>query len=272
MFFFTKMQATGNDFIIINEIENEINYSYKLFAKFLCDRHFSIGGDGVILLEKSDVADFKMRILNQDGTEAEMCGNGIRCLGKYIYEKGLIDSDNISIETKSGIKNLLLKIEGNTVVEVKVNMGNYELNYEKIPVYFNGIENGRIMIEGIEVFPISIGNPHAVCFVNDLDSIDIEKVGKLIENFKYFPNRTNVEFVKLLNEDRIKIRVWERGVGETNSCGTGACAAAAISHLKKSTKDELIVELKGGNLKVNIKDDVELIGGAECVFEGKIKL
>jgi diaminopimelate epimerase len=266
------MQATGNDFIIINVIENDINYSYKLFSKFLCNRHYSIGGDGLILLERSECADYKMRIINQDGSEAEMCGNGIRCLGKYIYEKGLIDSDEISIETKVGIKNLKLKIEGNKVSEITVDMGEYEVEFEKIPVFYQGIDYGKVVIEGLDIYPISMGNPHAVCFVNELEKIEIEKYGKLIENYKYFPNKTNVEFVKVINDERIKIRVWERGVGETNSCGTGACAAAVISNLKKSTNNGLIVEIKGGELKVNINKNVELIGGAEIVFEGKIEL
>ena len=271
MFFFTKMQATGNDFIIINTIENEINYSYKLLAKFLCDRHYSIGGDGLILLEKSDCANYKTRIFNQDGTEAEMCGNGIRCLGKYIYEKGLIDSDDLKIETKSGIKDLKLHIEGNTVIEIAVNIGNYELDFDKIPVFYQGYKQGKILVEGKEIYPVSVGNPHAVCFVNDLESIDIGKYGKLVENYKYFPNRTNVEFVKVINDEMIKVRVWERGVGETNSCGTGACAAAVISNLYKSTKSDLIVDLKGGKLKVKIDENVKLIGNSEIVFEGKFK-
>lgn len=271
MFFFSKMQATGNDFIVVNLLENNFNYSLKVLSKFLCDRHFGVGADGVIFMDRSIKADFKMRIFNNDGSEAEMCGNGIRCLGKYIYEKGLIEKEVIKIETLAGIKKLDLQVEGNTVVNVKVNMEKPVFDFDKIPV-FNKNRNKSILIDKIEVYPVSFGNPHAICFVNDLNLLEIEKYGKLIENSKYFPYKTNVEFVKIENSSKIKVRVWERGVGETLSCGTGACAAAVISKMYKYTNDELIVDLKGGFLKVNIKNEIELSGKSEFVFDGKIKL
>ncbi len=270
MFFFTKMQATGNDFIILNYLNEKLEYSYKLLAEFMCNRHFGVGADGILILEKSDKADFKMRIFNQDGSEAEMCGNGIRCFSKYVYEKKLINKKEFEIETLAGIKKVELAVEGNTVIQVAVNMGTPELSLEKIPVIS---KNEKINIDEYEIYPISIGNPHAVCFSYDLDKIDIKKVGEKIENYKYFPNKTNVEFVQIINPNLIKVRVWERGVGETLACGTGACAASVISELYKSTSSTLNVDLVGGKLKTKYENgEIKLIGPAEFVFEGKIEI
>lgn len=273
MFFFTKMQASGNDFVIVNNLDNKINYSYKLLSKFLCDRHFGVGADGVIFLEKGKSTLFKMRIFNSDSSEAEMCGNGIRCLAKYIYENGLIDLREFKIDTLAGIKNVEIKAGNDVVYKVIVDMGKPIWEFDKIPVYTSSKINGNyIKIEDLEVYPVSFGNPHAVCFVNDIEKINIEKYGKYIENYKFFPNRTNVEFVKIENSSKIKIRIWERGVGETLSCGTGTCAAAVVATKFKSTKNELIVETKGGNLKVSCGDSVKLIGGAEVIFDGKLNI
>lgn len=282
MFFFSKMQATGNDFIIINNLENEYEYSFKLLAKYLCDRHFGVGADGVLILDKGNKADYKMRIFNQDGTEAEMCGNGIRCFAKFLYEKKIIHDTEFEIETMDGIKKIKLEVEGNTVVLIEVNMGVPIFEFNKIGIYYENntkdtySENNLledIQIEGFTVYPISMGNPHCVCFVEDVDKINIEEAGKLIENYKYFPNRTNVEFVQIKNSSTIKVRVWERGVGETLSCGTGACSAAIVSNLCKSTESEVIVELKGGNLKVSYDgEDAFLQGSAEFVYEGKMNI
>ncbi len=274
MFFFTKMQATGNDFIILNYLEDKLEYSYKLLAEFMCNRHFGIGADGILIVEKCSKADFKMRIFNKDGSEAEMCGNGIRCFSKYVYEKGLIHKENFKIETLAGIKDIELNIEGNTVVHITVNMGKPEFDFSKIPVISLQEQNKeKIDIEGYEVYPISMGNPHAVCFVDNLDEINIEELGEKIENYKFFPNKTNVEFVKIVNENQIKVRVWERGVGETLACGTGACAASIISNKYKSTNCELTVDLLGGKLKIGYRDEeIKLIGPAEFVFEGKIDI
>lgn len=282
MFFFSKMQATGNDFIIINNLENEFQYSFKLLAKYLCDRHFGVGADGVLILDRGNKADYKMRIFNQDGSEAEMCGNGIRCFAKYLYEKKIINDTEFEIETISGIKKVKLEVEGNTVVLVEVDMGKPIFEFDEISVYYENnaktTYNENELFEGIQineftVYPISMGNPHAVCFVNDVDEIDIEKAGKLIENYKYFPNKTNVEFVQIKNNSTIKVRVWERGVGETLSCGTGACSSAIISNIYKSTESEVIVELRGGNLKVKYDGEQVLMqGSAEFVYEGEINI
>lgn len=281
MFFFSKMQATGNDFIVVNNLENEFQYSFKLLSKYLCDRHFGVGADGVLILDKGNKADYKMRIFNYDGTEAEMCGNGIRCFAKYLYEKKIVKDSEFVVETLSGIKKVKLEIEGNTVVLVEVDMGEPSFNFNEIGVYYenNAIdtyneENFKgIQINEFTVFPISMGNPHCVCFVDNVDEIDIEKAGKLIENYKYFSNKTNVEFVEIKNNSTIKVRVWERGVGETLACGTGACSSAVISNLYKSTESEMIVELRGGNLKVKYTEGrVLLQGSAEFVYEGEMNI
>lgn len=276
MFLFTKMQGTGNDFIILNYLKEKLEYSNKLLVKYLCDRHYGIGADGVILLEKSNIADFKMRIFNSDGEEAKMCGNGIRCIAKYIYEKELIEKNinEIKIETISGIKIVSIEIEGDTVTNIKVNMGHPIFDKSKIPMIYDE-KAEKIIIKGIEIYPISIGNPHCVCFTKELENYDVEKYGKLIENYKYFPEKTNVEFVKIIDKNNIKIRVWERGVGETLSCGTGACASAIISQKYKNIENLVYVELLGGKLEIEYNDklnEIYLKGPAEFVFEGEIKI
>lgn len=273
MFFFSKMQATGNDFIVINYLENKLEYSYRLLAKFLCDRHFGVGADGVLIVEESKVSDFKMRIFNQDGTEAEMCGNGIRCFAKYLYEKKITDKKEINIETLGGIKKVKLDVEGNTVIKVSVDMGEPIFDFEKIPVIYQEDDlGGKIHIENFEIYPVSLGNPHAVCFVDNLKEFDIQRYGKMIEEYKYFPNKTNVEFVEIVDNKNIKMRVWERGVGETLACGTGACASGVIANKYKSTESKLIVDLLGGKLEVENSNNIILKGESEFVFEGKIEI
>lgn len=273
MFYFSKMQATGNDFIIINYLENKLEYSFKLLTNFLCDRHFGVGADGVIIIEESKVSDFKMRIFNQDGTEAEMCGNGIRCFAKYVYEKKLIKEEEFYIETLAGIKKVKLEIEGDTVISVSVEMGRPCFELDKIPViYLDDEKNGKIAIDEFEVYPVSMGNPHSVCFVEDVENFDVQKYGKMIEDYKYFPNKTNVEFVQIIDKENIKMRVWERGVGETLACGTGACASAVISNKYKSTESRVIVDLLGGKLEINCLENVILKGPAEFVFEGRLEI
>lgn len=273
MFSFSKMQATGNDFILINYLESKLEYSYKLLAQFLCDRHYGIGADGLIIIEKSNKCDFKMKIFNQDGSEAEMCGNGIRCFAKYVYEKNLINKDIFSIETLAGTKNVILDVEGDTVIQVEVDMGEPIFDLKEIPViYLENNYSGKIYVENIEVYPVSMGNPHAVCFVDNVGKVDIDKYGRIIEDYKYFPNKTNVEFVEIKDESNIKIRIWERGVGETLSCGTGACAASVISYKYKSTKRDLTVDLLGGSLKTRYDKTIKLKGPVEFVFEGKIMI
>lgn len=273
---FTKMQGTGNDFIIINNVQRKITYDYDKLSEYLCNRHFGIGADGVIFVEESSIADYKMRIFNSDGSEAEMCGNGIRCFSKYLYKKELIKNPELSIETLAGVKNASLILEGNKVAYVKVNMESPILEYKKIPVIEpENNKNNYLEIDDKKLYPISMGNPHCVCFVDNVNNINIEKEGAKIENYKYFPNKTNVEFVEIVNDKEIKLRVWERGVGETLSCGTGACAGAFISHKEKNMKNKLKVNLKGGNLDIeyNLKEDsIYLIGEAEEIFYGNIEI
>lgn len=267
MFSFCKMQGTGNDFVLIDCINQKFEYSLPILAKFLCNRHYGVGADGIILIYKSNKAELKMRIFNSDGTEAEMCGNGIRCFAKYVFEKNLITEKEFFIETLAGIKKVKLDLEHKKVLSVEVNMG--EPNVDNIK-YIIEIENKQY-----QIYPVSMGNPHAVCFVQDVEKIDIAKIGKIIENYKYFPNKTNVEFVQIIDRENIKVRVWERGVGETNSCGTGACASSIIAIKEKYVNDNLKVNLVGGNLKIDydrLKKDIYLTGNAEIVFEGKIEM
>ncbi len=274
MIVFTKMQGIGNDFIVIENLKNEIIYSYQKLSKYLCNRNFGIGADGVLYIEKSEIADFKMRIFNSDGTEAEMCGNGIRCFAKYLYENKILEKTEMNIETLAGVKKIKLILEGKKVSLVQVNMGKPCFEYDKIPVFYKENEEG-VKIDNKLVYPISMGNPHAVCFVNSVENINIEKEGSLIEKYKYFPNKTNVEFVEIIGRNKIKVRVWERGVGETLACGTGACAAAVISNIKKNLEDKIEVKLKGGILKIEYDKKSELVylkGEAEKVFVGKIDI
>lgn len=272
MFLFSKMQSTGNDFIVLNYLESKLNYSYKLLSSFLCDRRFGVGADGLLVIDKSDIADFKMRIFNKDGSEAEMCGNGVRCFAKYVYEKGLINKKEILIDTLSGIKKVFLEIEGSTVISSKVNMGTFNFEKAKIPMIYEENQE-KVKIDIFDTYSVSIGNPHTVCFVENVDKLDINKYGTLIENYKYFPNKTNVEFVKILNNTTINTRVWERGVGETLSCGTGAVASVVVSNRYKNVEKNCKVEMKGGILEVEILDSsVFLRGPAEFVFEGKIDI
>lgn len=264
MFYFCKMEAAGNDFVVVNCMENEFQYSLPVLTKFLCDRHYGVGADGVIFVDESKTADFKMRIFNQDGTEAEMCGNGIRCFSKYVYEKGLIDKTGFTVETLAGIKTVKLELENKKVMSIAVNMGAPEFSNLKYIIEIEG--------EEFVVHPISMGNPHAVCFVKNVDAFPVEKVGPILENYKYFPNKTNVEFVEIKDENTIKVRVWERGVGETNSCGTGACASTMIAINEKYTNSQVSVDLKGGKLEVCYDkelDKISLKGPAELVFEGE---
>lgn len=264
---FKKFQGTGNDFIIINDIENKLKYSFPIFAKYICDRHYGVGADGVIFIYKSLVADFKMRIFNKDGSEAEMCGNGIRCVAKYLFEENMIDKTQFEIETLAGIKNVELNIEGKKVISVRVNLGKPR-NYSG--KYIINIENNEY-----QLYPVNVGNQHAVCFVKNIYEINLEKVGPVIENYKYFINKTNVEFVQIINDQNIKVRVWERGVGETNSCGTGAVASMIVAYNNGYVKEIVNVELNGGKLEVkyNLKNkDIYLIGPAEYVFKGKFDM
>ena len=268
---FTKMHGLGNDYIYIdmtNKQKNNIEENeLPKIARFLSNRHFGIGGDGIILIEKSEIADFKMRIFNSDGTEAEMCGNGIRCFAKYIYENGLTKKENLKIETLAGIKEIkLIKNDKNKIEKIEVNMGIPKIE-EKIRL--------KILDKEFEITNISMGNPHAVIFVDDVEKVDLEKYGSAIENNKYFPNRTNVEFVEILDKNLVKMRVWERGAKETYACGTGACAVVVAGYINNLNKRKVKFLLKGGELEINWKEktnEIYMTGIATEVFKGKIKV
>ena len=275
---FTKMEGLGNDYIYIDAINQKVKNIEKL-SKKLSDRHFGIGSDGLILIGKSDKADFKMNIYNSDGSQAEMCGNGIRCVGKYVYDKGLTNKTVITIETLAGIKKLELFLDNNKASLVKVDMGEPILKANNIPVInyslseYEGKKFIKTKVNDYDLTLVSMGNPHAVCFLDTLD-FDIKKVGPIIENDKNFPNRINVEFIKVKNKKKIDMRVWERGAGETLACGTGACAALVASYLNGYTERKVIVNLLGGKLEIEWGKDnhIYMTGPARKVFEGKIDL
>ncbi len=278
---FTKMHGLGNDYICINCLENILSEN-KLpqIARYMCNRNFGIGADGLILVQESTVADIKMRIFNKDGSEAEMCGNGIRCFAKYIYDNKIIDKQSISIETKAGIKAVRLKVLNGEVYEVEVDMGrpifddikniSVQNNY-RIPISVNiKVDDTRFIGNYV-----SMGNPHLVIFVNNVENIDIEKYGPAIENMKCFPNKINVEFVQCLGRNTLKIRTWERGVGETYACGTGSCASFCIAYYKGICSSYVKVILKGGELKLNYNKQnghIIMSGIATKVYDGNITI
>ena len=278
---FTKMTGLGNDYIYINCSDGVKLKNIPEIAKKLSDRHFGIGSDGLILIDKADdgTSDFKMRIFNSDGSEAEMCGNGIRCVAKFIHDKKLSDSDKISIDTLGGIKKVkLLENENGDCNEVIVDMGEPLFQDKNIPynIYEPFNKDLDINIEGekMRFTVVSMGNPHAVTFLENLDDLQIEMCGPIIENNPIFPNRTNVEFVEIIDKNNIKVRVWERGVGETFACGTGACAAVVASGLNGYTDENVTVKLPGGKLKIEWGNDnhIYMQGPATTVYEGKIDL
>lgn len=272
---FTKMHGIGNDYIYVNCFEETVSNPEELSIK-LSRRHYSVGSDGLVLIMPSDKADFRMRIFNADGSEAKMCGNATRCIGKYVYERGLTDKTELTLETNSGIKKLSLTAANGKVSEVSVDMGRVILAPAEIPVGVSGNDfiNRPLEIDGIVygVTCVSVGNPHAVVFVNDTDTVNIEKIGPLFENNPIFPDRINTEFIRVIDEKTLQMRVWERGSGETYACGTGACASAAAAVLNGfcSHDTEITVMLTGGNLSINYKSDgsVTMKGGAEIVYDG----
>lgn len=277
---FTKMHGIGNDYIYINAITQQIDDPNALALK-LSDRRFSIGGDGIILICKSDIADAKMRMFNADGSEGKMCGNGIRCVGKYVYDNGIVDKskDTITIETLSGIKTLKLTIVDGKAEMLRVDMGKAELKAVNIPVIYDSEEviNKPLTVENKEymITCVSMGNPHCVTFVNDVDSLDLEKIGPNFENHTAFPDRINTEFVKVIDSNTLQMRVWERGSGETWACGTGACATAvaACENGYCNKGEDITVHLKGGDLVINYTDDtVFMTGPATKVFDGEIEI
>ena len=278
---FTKMHGLGNDYICINCLEN-ILAENKLpqIARYMCNRNFGIGADGLILVQESTIADIKMRIFNKDGSEAEMCGNGIRCFAKYVYDNRIIDKQTISIETKAGVKLIRLKVLNGEVQEAQVDMGrpifddikniSVQNNY-RIPISVNiKVDDTRFIGNYV-----SMGNPHLVIFVNNVENIDIEKWGPAIENMKCFPNKINVEFVQALGRNTLKIRTWERGVGETYACGTGSCASFCIAYYKGICSSYVKAILRGGELNLNYNKQnghIIMSGIATKVYDGNISI
>lgn len=274
---FTKMHGIGNDYIYIDVAKNRdlkeifTRYSIGALVRYLSNRNFGIGGDGVIFIEKSMIADFKMRIFNSDGTEAEMCGNGIRCFAKYIYDQKLTEKDILKIETLAGIKEVkkekhILEPRKETIEQYVVNMGK--------PI-ISGNLSISVLDKNIQLTKILIGNPHAVIFTKDIENIPIKKYGPLIENHKYFPQKTNVEFVEILENNLIKMRVWERGSGETFACGTGSCAAVVAGVSNNLIKRDVKVLLKGGELDINWDkktNNIYMKGMATKVYDGIMEI
>lgn len=274
---FYKMHGIGNDYIYFDCFKNQITNPEQL-SKKLSDRHFYIGGDGVILLCPSEIADCKMRMFNADGSEGKMCGNGIRCVGKLARDLGYVDGDKCTVETLSGIKTLHFDFdEKGKVASAKVDMGRAELDGAKIPSVFSGkVISKPLSVEGREysVTLVSMGNPHCVVFA-DPDGLDLEQIGKKFENHAAFPERINTEFVKVIARNELKMRVWERGSGETLACGTGACAVAVAAVLNGfcDKGKEILVHLLGGDLKIVYTDErVTMTGGATLSFVGDVEL
>lgn len=276
---FTKMHGIGNDYVYVDCTKEELRQPGEV-SRFVSDRHFGIGSDGLILIKKSDVADFQMAMYNADGSQGEMCGNGIRCVAKYVYDHGLTDKDEISIETLAGIKYLKLTIENGKVSKVRVNMGEPILEPEKIPVIADAkdVVSAPIEVCGQEwkMTCVSMGNPHAVIFIDTpVKEFPLEKIGPHFENHERFPSRTNTEFVRVLDRCTMEMRVWERGSGETLACGTGTCATAVAAVLNGLCGRQVTVHLLGGDLEIewNEADNcVYMTGSATTVFDGEMEL
>ena len=271
---FTKMHGIGNDYIYVNCFE-EIVRDPERMSIVMSKSHFGVGSDGLILIEPSDTADFGMRIFNSDGSEAGMCGNGIRCVGKYVYERGMTDKTELTIDTKGGLKTIHLEVEDGRVTRVRVDMGSPELNPKLIPVDLPGeiVLRHRLQIMGQTYFItcVNMGNPHAVLFVRDPEVIDLPTIGAMIEHHPLFPRRTNVEFVRVINRGVLQMRVWERGAGETLACGTGACAALVAAVLAGLSDRTVQMKLSGGNLQLHWSAEdnhVYQTGPAAFVFDG----
>lgn len=275
---FTKMHGIGNDYVYVNCFQETVENPSEM-AVFVSDRHFGIGSDGLILIKPSDTADAKMEMYNADGSQGAMCGNGIRCVAKYMYDYGITDKTSICVETKSGIKYLDLTVENGKVTTVKVNMGAPVLRAKDIPVSYDKEEvidqpvevDGRVW----NITCVSMGNPHAITYVDDVKNLEIEKIGPGFENHKIFPDRVNTEFVRVIDRKTVEMRVWERGSGETLACGTGACATAVACILNGLTEDEVTVKLLGGDLKIfwdRKKNLVYMTGSAVTVFDGEIDM
>ena len=273
---FTKMQGIGNDYIYFNCFEETIENPEEL-SRRLSDRRFGIGGDGICLIKPSDRADAFMDLYNADGSRAMMCGNGIRCVGKYVYERGICRRDVLKIDTLSGVKTLYLTVENGIVTAVKVNMGAPILEPAKIPTTLPSNLKQKIQANGTEyeVTAVSMGNPHSVIFTNEVDTLDLEKIGPALENHPVFPERVNTEFVQVLGPHEVRMRVWERGSGETWACGTGACATVVACVLNGKTERDVTIHLRGGDLFIvwdKETGEVEMTGPAQFVFDGTVEI
>ena len=273
---FTKMEGCGNDYVYVNGFDTKIEDPNKL-SEIVSNRHFGIGSDGLIVINPSDVADFKMSMYNADGSEGKMCGNGIRCVAKYVYDNKMTDKTTITVETLSGIKTLVLNVEDDKVKTVRVNMGSPILESAKVPVVSekDKVIDEPVMVNNKEyrITCVSMGNPHAIIRLHNLEDINVKEYGPLIENRSEFPKRTNVEFIEIKDRSRIKMKVWERGAGETLACGTGACASTVASVLNGYTERKVVVELLGGELEVEWNEEdshVYMTGPATTVFRGRI--
>lgn len=273
---FTKMHGIGNDYVYIDCTKKEIKNPNQL-ARYVSNRNFGVGSDGLILICKSEKADFKMRMFNSDGSEAEMCGNGIRCVSKFVYDKNLTDKKILTIETLGGIKTLELQTKEGKVETVKVDMGEPILNPKEIPVISEEEPVKNLILEAedrkFKFTCVSMGNPHAITFVENVEKFDVEKYGKKLEIDPAFPKKTNVEFIQIVDKEHIKMRVWERGAGETLACGTGASASVIACVLNNLTKRKATVELLGGNLEIEWNEEdnhVYMTGPAVTVFEGEL--
>ena len=274
---FTKMHGCGNDYIYFNCFAQRVDCPEALSVR-LSDRHFGVGGDGIVLIGPSDVADARMRMFNADGSEGKMCGNAVRCIGKYLYERGIVRKEVVKLETLSGVKELYLSIRNGVVETVRVDMGAPVLNPKRIPVRIDGERavNVAVQIAGDpqKITCVSMGNPHCVVFTSGIDQMELEKIGPMFENDPIFPERVNTEFVEVLDGSTLKMRVWERGSGETLACGTGACAVvvAAVLNGFCGQNTDVTVKLRGGDLSIRYTAETVLMTGpATVVFEGEIE-
>lgn len=286
---FTKMHGIGNDYVYVNCFREKVDNPEEV-AKFVSDRHFGIGSDGLILIKPSDVADCEMDMYNADGSRGKMCGNGIRCVAKYVYDYGITEKTQISVATGSGIKYLDLTVEDGKVALVRVDMGAPILKAAQIPVAVSALKQEEAALtddsqvvgaticvkeEDYKITCVSMGNPHGIVCIDDVDGLDIEKIGPHFENHPAFPDRVNTEFIRVIDRRTVQMRVWERGSGETWACGTGACAVAVACILNGWTEDEVTVKLRGGDLKIawdRQKNTVFMTGPATVVFDGEINL
>lgn len=275
---FTKMHGCGNDYIYVNGFIEDCD-DWGELSKRLSDRHFSVGGDGVIVILPSDIADFRMRMFNADGSEGKMCGNGSRCVAKYCYDKGLTHKQRFTLETLAGIKTLSLTVEGGVTKSVSVGMGKAGFAADKVPVIWDGGEvvNKKLSLSSGEwlITCVTMGNPHCITFIDRSPrELDLERIGPEFENNAIFPERVNTEFIRVIDSHTLEMRVWERGSGETLACGTGACAsvAAAVKNGYCAAGDEITVKLLGGDLNITCSPDYDITmrGPAEIAFEGEV--